>query len=158
MAHEADLVGPRLARGCRCFAVVVDGAVAGYGWLSSGPEWIGELQLEIRPRKGEAYIWNCVTLAAHRRRGVFRSVVAGIAAEARETGARRVWIGSVDVPAESALAPIGFAPAAFFWTSRLGRVYTTRARFVGSALGADARRVLPVRAGLYGGTVTRRRH
>jgi GNAT superfamily N-acetyltransferase len=158
MGHERDLVALRFARGCRCFAAIADDAVAGYGWLSTGPEWIGELQLEIRPRKGEAYIWNCVTLAAHRRRGVFRSIVAGIAGAAREMGTRRVWIGSVDIPAERALAPLGFEPAAFFSSARLGPVYTTRARFVASPLGADARRVLPLRAGIYGGTVTRRRH
>ena len=69
MGPEGDLVAARLARGCRCFAVWMDGQVAGYGWLSTGPEWIGELGLEIRPPVGEAYIWNCVTLPAHRLRG-----------------------------------------------------------------------------------------
>src|SRR5207253_2901168 len=53
MGHEADLVAARFARGCRCFAVISDGAIAGYGWLSTGPEWVGELQLEIRPGAGE---------------------------------------------------------------------------------------------------------
>ncbi|MDQ6741776.1 MAG: GNAT family N-acetyltransferase, partial [Candidatus Dormibacteraeota bacterium] len=71
MGAEGDLVLARLARGCRCLAVRSGGEVAGYGWLSTGPEWIGELGLEIRPAPGEIYVWNCVTLPAHRRRGLF---------------------------------------------------------------------------------------
>ena len=56
MGPEADLVEPRLARGSRCFAVMVDGSVGGYGWLSTGLEWISEIQLEMIPRPGEGYI------------------------------------------------------------------------------------------------------
>jgi GNAT superfamily N-acetyltransferase len=158
MSREAELVRPRFARGCRCFAVVLDGAIAGYGWLSLGPEWIGELQLEIRPRKAEGYIWNCVTLPEHRRRGIFRSVVMGISGAARDTGVIRLWIGSVDVPAEKALGPIGFEPAVHFRTGRFAGFYLTSAKYMDSPLGRDARRVLPLRARVYGGTVARRKH
>jgi GNAT superfamily N-acetyltransferase len=158
MGAEGELVVLRFARGCRCFAVLLEGAIAGYGWLSTGPEWIGEIQLEIRPRKAEGYIWNCVTLPEHRRKGIFRSVVIGAANGARETGVRRVWIGSVDIPAEKALAPIGFEPAARFRTRRFGSLYLAAARYADSVVGGDARRVLPVRARFYGGTVTSRRH
>ena len=158
MGREADLVRPRLARGVRCFAVILDNGIAGYGWLSTGPEWIGELQLEITPRKAEAYIWNCVTLAGHRRKGVFRSLVIGISEAARGLGIRRVWIGSVAIPAEKALAPLGFRPGAHFWTYHFLRLYAMTTSFVDSAVGRDARRVLPNRYGLHGGSATRRRH
>jgi GNAT superfamily N-acetyltransferase len=154
MGDEAGLVGLRFARGCRCFAVIGEGAIAGYGWLSTGPEWIGELQLEIRPGHAEAYIWNCVTLAEHRRRGVFRSLVAGIADAARGLGARRVWIGSVAIPAEKALAPSGFRPAARFHVVRFLGVFA----MAGSILDPDARRVVAYRGGVRVGAVTRRRH
>lgn len=155
MGAEADLVKPRFARGCRCFAVVLDGAVAGYGWLSTGPEWIGELQMEIRPRRAEAYIWNCVTLAEHRRKGIFRSLVAGIAGAARETGVTRVWIGSVDIPAEKALAPLGFRPAAHFQTFRfLGVFISTGTKIVDP----DARRVISYSTGVEIGAFIGRRH
>jgi len=95
MGNEADLVAPRFARGCRCFAVIVDDGVAGYGWLSTGPEWIGELQLEIHPRSGEGYLWNCATILEHRRTGIFRSLLVGIAEIARRDGLQRLWIGSL---------------------------------------------------------------
>ena len=114
MGVEGDLVAARLARGCRAFAAWLDGRVAGYGWLSSRPEWIGELQLEIAPRAGEGYLWNCVTLPEHRRMGIFRSLLTGIPAVMRREGMSRTWIGSVAIPAENAVGSAGFAPALQF--------------------------------------------
>ncbi|MGH7763721.1 MAG: GNAT family N-acetyltransferase [Candidatus Dormibacteraceae bacterium] len=117
MGPDADLLEVRLARGCRCFAAFVDGAVAGYGWLSTAPEWIGEIQLEITPRPGEGYIWNCVTVLEHRRKGVFRSMVMAIAAAGHMDGLERIWIGSVAIPAERAVGPAGFKPALHLHTA-----------------------------------------
>jgi GNAT superfamily N-acetyltransferase len=144
MGPEGDLVPHRFARGCRCFAVWIGGAVAGYGWLSTGPEWVGELQLEITPRPGEGYIWNCVTLSEHRRKGVFRSLLIGISDFARKEGMKRLWVGSVAIPAEKAVAPSGFEPALFFSGFRFGGMHLLRvaqsadrrlAREAASALG-----------------------
>jgi len=114
MGVESDLVSARMARGCRSFAAWVDGGVAGYGWLSTLPEWIGELQLEIAPRAGEGYIWNCVTLPEHRRKGVFHSLLIGIASVMQREGMSRSWIGSVAIPAENAVGAAGFTPALHF--------------------------------------------
>ena len=155
MGNEADRVEPRFERGVRCFAVFLDRTIAGYGWLSTGPEWIGELQLEIRPNKAEAYIWNCVTLAPHRRKGVFRSLVVGIAEAARGLGVRRVWIGSVAIPAEKALAPLGFRPAARFHTFRFLGIFVATGTTI---VDPDARRVIPYNTGVEMGAVIRRHH
>jgi GNAT superfamily N-acetyltransferase len=114
MGEEGDLVEVRLARGSRCFGAWLDGELAGYGWLSTQREWIGELELEIRPHDGEGYVWNCFTLSSQRRRGVLRSLLAGIRARAREEGMTRLWIGSVAIPAERAFGPSGFTPALVF--------------------------------------------
>ena len=111
MGPEGDLVALRLRRGCRCFAAWEGDAVAAYGWLSAGPEWIGEIGLEITPGPGEAYIWNCVTLPEHRLRGLFRGLVSVICAEARAEGMHRLWIASLRGSAENALVPLGFEPA-----------------------------------------------
>ena len=158
MGVEADLVRPRFERGCRCFAVVLDGVVAGYGWLATGPEWIGELQLEIRPREAEAYIWNCVTLAEHRQQGVFRSLLAGIAEAGRHAGLRRLWIGSVAIPAEKALAPLGFRPATRFRSLTIAGLHLMSVSLVDSALGRESLHVLSVGPGLVLRGTTRRRH
>jgi GNAT superfamily N-acetyltransferase len=116
MAPEASLVRPRLARGVQCFAAMVDGSVAGYGWLSTEPEWIGELQLDIRPGPGEGYIWNCATVPERRRGGIFRAILSGISNHARMAGLRRLWIGSVAIPGGRTGDPSGFHPALRFST------------------------------------------
>jgi len=114
MAGEGDLVALRLARGCRAFVVRRDGELAGYGWLSAGAEWIGELGLEIRPRPGEAYLWNCVTLPPHRRRGCFRALLQQVAGAAGREGLSRLWIGSLHDGLEEALAGMGLRPVLRF--------------------------------------------
>ena len=134
MGPDGDLVEARLARGCRCFGGWLGGELAGYGWLSTKPEWIGELELEITPGQGEGYIWNCFTLEHQRRRGTLRALLAGIRARAAEEGLRRLWIGSVAVPAEKAFGPAGFTPALVF-ASEVITGY--RWLQVGAAAGAD---------------------
>ena len=158
MGPEADLVKPRFARGCRCFAVIVDGSIAGYGWLSTAPEWIGELQLEIHPRNDEGYIWNCVTLDQHRRKGIFGSLLVGISEAARLAGLKRVWIGSVAVPAEKALAPLGFRPAVRFRSVTVAGLHLMTAAAAGSELSPDGLHVLSTRPGLQIASFARRRH
>lgn len=157
MGREGELVRPRFARGCRCFAVILDRSIAGYGWLSTEAEWISELQVEITPRKGEAYIWNCVTLPEHRRKGIFKSLVTAMSMTARRYGATRIWIGSVAIPAENALPPMGFQPAARFRAIRFAGLYAISVRFEAGQLGRDARSVLRPNHG-HAGTITRRKH
>jgi len=150
MGEHGDLVGKRLARGCRCFGAWLGPELAGYGWLSTGPEWIGELQLEIAPGPGDGYIWNCATVPSHRRRGVFRSMLAGITAQTREDGLRRLWIGSVAIPAEKAVGPSGFKPALVFDSAALAGLRGMRiapAPGADPALVADALQALSVRPG-----------
>jgi len=114
MGSDGDLVATRMARGCRCFGAWLGDELAGYGWLSTRPEWVGELELTITPRDGEGYIWNCFTLEHLRRRGVLRALLAGIRARAHEEGFSRLWIGSVAIPAEKAFGPSGFTPTLVF--------------------------------------------
>jgi GNAT superfamily N-acetyltransferase len=108
--------------------------LAGYGWLSRGTEWIGELELEITPRPTEAYLWNCFTLVPHRRRGVFRALLAGIRSRAGEDGLTRLWIGSVAIPAEKAFGEAAFKPALVFQSISFAGV---RWMSSGRAPGAD---------------------
>ena len=142
MGPERDLVRPRFARGVQCFGVRIGGGLAGYGWLSAGPEWIGEVQLEIRPRPGEAYVWNCVTLAEHRRKGIFRSLLLGISRHARLQGLNRLWIGSVAVPAQRALTPSGFKPVLRFTSQNIAGLHVMRVT-------GELTDVVPIRPGLH---------
>jgi hypothetical protein len=119
MGPDGDLAGPRLDRGCRAFAGWRDGGLVAFGWLSTGPEWIGELGLEIRPATGEGYIWNCVTLAPHRRQGHFQALLRCLAAHAHGEGLSRLWIGSIDAVGAGALLAAGGTPVLRFTIRKL---------------------------------------
>src|SRR5207248_5550671 len=114
MGADGDLIPGRRARGCRAFACCRGSEVLAYGWLSAGPEWIGELGLEIRPEAGEAYVWNCLTLDPHRRQGRFREIVLTIAASARQEGITQIQIGRIAHLGGRNLHPIGFLPILLF--------------------------------------------
>jgi hypothetical protein len=121
MGAEGELVGLRHARGCRCFAAYAGREVVSYGWLSTGAEWIGEIRLEIRPGPGEAYVWNCLTLPVHRRRGMFRAVLIRISTVLKEEGIARLWIASGGGGgAEKAVSDAGFRPVLILDESALG--------------------------------------
>jgi len=166
MGPDGDLVALRLARGCRCFAARLDGQVVAYGWLSADTEWIGEMELEIKPGRREAYIWNCATDPRHRQKGFFRAIVRGIVDQARKEGLARVWIGTLDIPAAKAMAQAGFVPAMRFTTVWMYGVRWLRVR---AAPGVDrglltaARMALaivgrPLRIGSSMKRAERRRH
>ena len=110
MGAEAHLVPNRLARSSRCFGAWLGHELVGYGWWSTRPEWIGEVELEIAPGAREAYVWNCVTLDPHRRKGVFRSMVNSLVAQAREEGVTRLWIASGGDIAVNTITQAGFVP------------------------------------------------
>lgn len=150
MGTEAGLVPGRLARGSRCFGAWIGHELVGYGWLSAKPEWIGEVELEIAPAASEAYIWNCVTLAPHRRKGVFRTVVASVVATAREEGLAKLWIASVGDLGARAIDGAGFKRVIRFDTgSRFGMRWVR----VGAVEGGDpglftaAREVMAIKPG-----------
>ena len=161
MAREADRVAMRLARGCRAFARLARGEVVSYGWMSARREWIGELGLEITPAGREAYVWNCFTLERHRRRGHYRAVLQGIVAVARSEGLRRLWIGSVDIPAEKADADAGFVRVLRFDVSPAGEQRTlavSAAPGADPALADEARRRLGLDGWSHTGLVRSRVH
>jgi GNAT superfamily N-acetyltransferase len=159
MGTDGDLVAARFARGSRCFAVWIDGGVGGYGWLSTTPEWIGELQLEIRPRPSEGYIWNCATVDEHRRKGIFRSLLVGISESARKQGLKRLWIGSMAIPAEKAVGPSGFKPALYFTALTFGGMHLLRVSAAADTeLAGDAISRLGAKAGLHLRLSRPRRH
>jgi GNAT superfamily N-acetyltransferase len=161
MGPESDLVALRLARGCRCFGGWARAGVVAYGWLSAGPEWIGELGVEIRPAPGEAYVWNCVTLPEHRRQGIFRNLLQCVLASAASEGLTRVWIGSTEAFADKAIRDAGFHPVLKFesrpfgWWRRLSvdAADDAEREVVAAALRAIA---IPLGVGLY--RSRRRRH
>jgi len=77
----------------------------------------------------------------------------------RRLSARRVWIGSVDIPAEKALAPLGFRPALQFDVFAPIGLHVIRIRRASDLhLAADASSVLGVSPGLVLRASHPRRH
>lgn len=161
--RDLGLVLRRLGRGVRAFAAWRDGAIACYGWVSFAGECVGELERPIHPRAGEAYVWNCVTLPRHRRRGLYAGLLRSIAERMAAEGVRRLWIGATLNGRRSlrGFRAAGFRPALRVTYLRLGRWSVLRAapdRALGDELARAARRLLlqpDDRA--YGGLLVARR-
>lgn len=147
MGREGELVTLRLARGVRCYAACVADRVVAYGWRSAGAEWIGEVGLEIRPGPNEAYVWNCVTLPAFRRRGLFRSLLRFVTERACSEGRSRLWIGSLEGTAETAITDLGYVAALEVVPESPDTVRVAPAAGAGPVLVEAARRALGVGSG-----------
>ena len=81
----------RMAAGHRAYVAWRDGAPAAWGWVATRRAEIGELGSAFAIPRGERYLWNFVTLAAHRGLGIYpRLLDAIVRAERRE--ASRFWI------------------------------------------------------------------
>jgi ribosomal protein S18 acetylase RimI-like enzyme len=86
----AEMAG-RLAAGHRAYVARRDGEPAAWGWVATHSASIGELGSTFAVPAGERYLWNFVTLAAHRGLGIYpRLLDAIVRAESRE--AERFWI------------------------------------------------------------------
>lgn len=114
----------RLTLGRRCFAGRVDGKLAVYGWVSTGAECVGEMEREIRPGPGEAYVWDCFTLPAYRRQGLYSALLSHIKISLTNEGCRRIWIGSnmENEPSLRGFARAGFRPVAYQTYLRLAEL------------------------------------
>jgi ribosomal protein S18 acetylase RimI-like enzyme len=121
---DAVLVLRRMRGGARAFAGWVDGAIACYGWVSSGSECIGELERHIRLPAGEAYVWDCLTLPAYRRLGLYTSLLTHVALTLQAEGFRLLWIGSAlaNRPSIRGFEAAGFRPVLRVVYVRVGTV------------------------------------
>ena len=75
----------------RAYVAWRDGEPAAWGWVATRTAEIGELGSSFEIPAGERYLWNFVTLPAHRGQGIYpRLLDAIVRAESRE--AERFWI------------------------------------------------------------------
>jgi GNAT superfamily N-acetyltransferase len=87
---EADMAR-RFAAGHRAYVAVRDNVPAAFGWVATRWAEIGELGSAFVVPQGERYLWNFVTLEAHRGLGIYpRLLDAIVRAESAE--AARFWI------------------------------------------------------------------
>jgi ribosomal protein S18 acetylase RimI-like enzyme len=89
--HAPEEMTSRFAAGHRAYLARRDGTPAAWGWVATRSAAIGELGSSFVIPAGERYLWNFVTLAAHRGQGIYpRLLDAIVRAESRE--AERFWI------------------------------------------------------------------
>ena len=73
------------------YAAFLDDEPAGYGWLARRTGRIDELMLVFELPRGDAYLWDFVTLPAFRGRGVYPHLLQAITHQ--EERLSRFWIG-----------------------------------------------------------------
>jgi GNAT superfamily N-acetyltransferase len=120
-AGSQSEIARRLEAGRRCYAAWVEGQLAAYGWVSFDQEDIGELNLRLRLLPGEAYIWNCATLPAFRRRRLYSALLVHMVGELRTERVCRVWIGADldNAASQRGIARAGFRPVADLVVARV---------------------------------------
>ena len=106
----AESTTQRLRSGRQCYAALVAGQLAAYGWVSLEAEDIGELNLCVRLLAGEAYIWDCATFPAYREKHLYSALLAYILGELRSQQLCRAWIGADldNVASQRGMARAGF--------------------------------------------------
>jgi hypothetical protein len=104
----------RLAAGERCYTATVEGSLVAYGWVSVAAADIGELGLRFRFAPGEAYVWDCVTVPAFRRRGLYTALLGFISQTLQADGFSRVWIGADlnNLPSRKGILAAGYCHVA----------------------------------------------
>ncbi|MBM3796231.1 MAG: hypothetical protein FJW31_19715 [Acidobacteria bacterium] len=83
--HDTGASG-RLHEGARLFAWREAAQLVSFGWVTHGPSLlIGELGGRVEFDQPVRWIWDCVTPAAHRGRGFYPQLLAGLVALAGDT-------------------------------------------------------------------------
>jgi GNAT superfamily N-acetyltransferase len=120
MLQDPAVVQHRFALGRRCYAGLIEGKIAVYGWVTFDEERIGEIGLSIHMQAGEAYIWDCVTLPAYRGQRLYPALLAYILDDLSAEGLQRIWIGTdlVNVASQKGVALAGFQPLVDIGTTR----------------------------------------
>ncbi|MBK9713568.1 MAG: GNAT family N-acetyltransferase [Kouleothrix sp.] len=118
----------RLRGGRRCFSLRIAGEIAAYGWITRGPELVGELEREFHLHDDEAYIWDCGTVPAWRGRRCYSALLSQLVRQLRSEGAPRIWIGASRLNRASICGIInaGFDPVIDLTYCRLARLTLMR--------------------------------
>src|SRR5256714_4700081 len=109
---DPAIILQRFATERHCYAAMVDGKLAAYGWVTFDEEAIGELGQRFRLKTGEAYIWDCVTLPAYSRQHLYSALLFYIVSELQASGLCRAWIGADtdNLVSQRGMALAGFQP------------------------------------------------
>ena len=138
----------RFEAGRRCYAARAHGVLAAYGWVSLNEEFVGGLGLRLHLMPGEAYVWDCATLPAFRRQGLYSALLGRIVQALRAEGLLRAWIGADydNQPSQAGITRAGFTVVADLVAAppqtgeQRRRAWLQARPGIGQELLADARR------------------
>jgi ribosomal protein S18 acetylase RimI-like enzyme len=107
-----ELVRQRLQSGRRCFTLRIAGQIVTYGWVTRGPEQVGELERQFHLHADESYIWHCGTVPSWRRQRCYSALLSQIVHQLHAEGTARIWIGASrrNHASVRGLANAGFQP------------------------------------------------
>lgn len=140
-AAMADLQGraasdiqKRFDEGHRAYVARMNGAPAAWGWVATSQATIGELATSFPISRGERYLWNFVTLKAHRGLGIYPRLLNAIV-DAELSDAERFWIAYApeNHASGSGVRKAGFTTVAEISFDHGGRPALRPTVFVGSS-------------------------
>jgi GNAT superfamily N-acetyltransferase len=108
----SELIRQRLMNKRRCFVLRAAGEIVCYGWVTHGPEFVGELERTFNLHRDEAYIWHCGTVPALRGQRCYSALLSRIIYQLDCEGIPRLWIGASrqNRPSVRGFANAGFQP------------------------------------------------
>jgi len=138
-----DEIEHRFADGHRAYVAWWNEEPAAWGWAATRTASIGEVGATFSLARGECYLWNFVTLAAHRGRGIYPRLLNAMV-RAESANAERFWIAYApeNRASGSGITKAGFTLQAEMSFDRSGRP-ALRAIAPGGATAAS--RVLGIR-------------
>jgi ribosomal protein S18 acetylase RimI-like enzyme len=122
---DTDLIKERLQSGRRCFILQAGTQIVTYGWVSLGPESVGELERLFHLHDDEAYIWHCGTIEAWRGQRCYSALLSHILHTLIAEGATCIWIGATrqNRPSVKGFVNAGFQPVVDVVYRRLYRFW-----------------------------------
>jgi GNAT superfamily N-acetyltransferase len=99
----------RFTGGHRAYVASIDGTPAAWGWVATTAATIGELKASFALPTADRYLWNFVTLADFRGRGIYPQLINAIVAAESAEG-ERFWIAYAP---ENHASGAGIAKAGF---------------------------------------------
>lgn len=107
--RSAETIQQRFADGHRAYVAWVNEEPAAWGWVATRTATIGEMSATFSLPRRERYLWNFVTLPAHRGRGIYPRMLQAIV-RAEAATAERFWIAYAP---ENRASGSGIAKAGF---------------------------------------------
>ena len=105
----------RFDAGHRAYVALIEGEATGWGWVATRFAEIGELSTAFVIPAGERYLWNFVTVKAHRGRGIYPRLLEAII-EVESAEAERFWIAYAP---ENHASGVGIRKAGFIALAEL---------------------------------------